>query len=75
LPDHVVPVEQGIEFSSEYIRANPSDPHGYTMRGDHDRLPERKGEVVGAAESYFISSFILHFSFMPISGIMTEILG
>jgi hypothetical protein len=75
LRDHVVPVKQGIEFSSEYIRADPSDPHGHTMRGDHDRLTERKREAVGAAESYFISSFISHCSIMPISGNMSEILG
>jgi hypothetical protein len=30
--DQVVPVEQAIAFFTEYIRANPGDSHGYTMR-------------------------------------------
>jgi tetratricopeptide (TPR) repeat protein len=32
LADQVVPVEQAIDFFTDYIRANPGDPHGYTMR-------------------------------------------
>jgi tetratricopeptide (TPR) repeat protein len=39
--DHVVPVDQAIEFFTGYIRAYPRDPHGYTMRAmtwhDHKR--------------------------------------
>jgi tetratricopeptide (TPR) repeat protein len=30
--DQVVPVERAIEFFTDYIRANPGDPHGYSMR-------------------------------------------
>jgi tetratricopeptide (TPR) repeat protein len=30
--DQVVPIEQAIEFFTDYIRANPGDPHGYTLR-------------------------------------------
>jgi len=30
--DQVVPVEQAIEFFTDYIRSNPGDAHGYTMR-------------------------------------------
>jgi tetratricopeptide (TPR) repeat protein len=30
--DQVVPVERAIEFFTDYIRANPSDSHGYSMR-------------------------------------------
>ena len=30
--DQVVPVEQAIEFFTDYIRANPGDAFGYTMR-------------------------------------------
>src|SRR5262245_9318985 len=30
--DQVIPVEQAIEFFTDSIRANPDDPHGYTMR-------------------------------------------
>jgi tetratricopeptide (TPR) repeat protein len=32
LTDQVVPVEQAIEFFTDYIRANLGDAHGYTMR-------------------------------------------
>jgi tetratricopeptide (TPR) repeat protein len=32
LADQVVPVEQAIEFFTQYIRANPGDAHGYVMR-------------------------------------------
>jgi Tfp pilus assembly protein PilF len=32
LADQVVPVEQAIEFFTEYIRSNPGDAHGYTTR-------------------------------------------
>jgi tetratricopeptide (TPR) repeat protein len=32
LADQVVPVEQAIEFFTDYIRSNPGDAHGYTMR-------------------------------------------
>ncbi len=31
--DQVVPVEQAIEFFTNYIRSNPDDAHGYSMRG------------------------------------------
>src|SRR5262245_14074489 len=30
--DQVIPVDQAIAFFTDYIRANPGDPHGYTMR-------------------------------------------
>jgi tetratricopeptide (TPR) repeat protein len=30
--DHVVPVEQAIEFFTDYIRSNPGDAFGYIMR-------------------------------------------
>jgi hypothetical protein len=30
--DQVVPVEQAIEFFTEYIRSNPGDAFGYVMR-------------------------------------------
>ena len=30
--DQVVPVERAIEYFTDYIRANPADPHGYSMR-------------------------------------------
>jgi tetratricopeptide (TPR) repeat protein len=30
--DQVVPVERAIEFFTDYIRANPGDSHGYSMR-------------------------------------------
>ena len=32
LADHVVPVEQAIEFFTNYIRSYPGDAYGYTMR-------------------------------------------
>jgi tetratricopeptide (TPR) repeat protein len=30
--DQVVPVDQAVEFFTNHLRANPGDPHGYTMR-------------------------------------------
>jgi tetratricopeptide (TPR) repeat protein len=30
--DQVVPVERAIEYFTDYIRANPNDPFGYSMR-------------------------------------------
>jgi tetratricopeptide (TPR) repeat protein len=32
LAEHVVAVEQAIQFFTDYIEANPGDPHGFTMR-------------------------------------------
>ena len=32
LADQVVPVEQAIEFFTDYIRTNPGDAYGYTVR-------------------------------------------
>jgi tetratricopeptide (TPR) repeat protein len=32
MADQVVPVEEAIDFFTDYIRANPKDPHGYIMR-------------------------------------------
>jgi tetratricopeptide (TPR) repeat protein len=31
-PDQIVPVERAIDFFTDYIRANPGDSHGYSMR-------------------------------------------
>jgi hypothetical protein len=30
--DQVVPVEQAVQFFTDYIQSNPADAHGYTMR-------------------------------------------
>ncbi len=32
LSEHVVPIPQAIAYFTEYIKANPDDPFGYTMR-------------------------------------------
>ena len=39
--DQVVPVEQAIEFFTDYIRSHPGDAYGYTMRA-HNLAIEKK---------------------------------
>jgi tetratricopeptide (TPR) repeat protein len=48
--DQVVPVEHAIEFFTDYIRANPGDPYGYTMRAKIWR--EEKKELDMALGDY-----------------------
>jgi Tfp pilus assembly protein PilF len=48
--DQVVPVEQAIEFFTNYIRSSPGDVHGYTMRAKI--LVEEKKELDIALGDY-----------------------
>jgi tetratricopeptide (TPR) repeat protein len=43
--DQVIPVDQAIAFFTDYIRANPGDPHGYTMRAIIRREEKKEHDV------------------------------
>jgi tetratricopeptide (TPR) repeat protein len=43
--DQVIPVEQAIEFFTDHIRANPGDPHGYTMRAIIQREEKKEHDI------------------------------
>ena len=43
--DQVVPVEQAIEFFTDYIRSNPGDAHGYIMRAMVWRTEKKEFDI------------------------------
>ena len=45
LADQVVPVEQAIEFFTDYIRSSPGDTHGYIMRAMIWHVEEKELDI------------------------------